>query len=208
MIKIKVFNQGLYFANSYLIYDDVSLECAVIDPAVPYSIFANDSFLSNTKLKYILLTHCHYDHLLCYEDWKSKTAGQTAIGIYDNIGLALGSINLSGIFTGENHSYPSADILLNDGDILHLGKEKIHVISTPGHTIGSVCYQIENAIFTGDTLFYDGDIGRTDFPSGDHVQLNLSLEKLLSIPNNLIVYPGHGRETTLHNERSYHIENI
>ena len=204
MIHVTVFTQGYYFANSYLIYDESTMEGAIIDPTVPYTALQNDSFLQQVKVKYILLTHCHYDHLLYYEEWREKTKAKTAIGKKDNEGLLSGQINLSPLFIHKNQSYAEADILLQDGDTLPLGNIEINVLHTPGHTAGSVCYLADCHLFSGDTLFAEGDVGRTDFPTGDRRILCESIRRLMKLPSDIHVYPGHGPYTTVLAEQEYH----
>ena len=204
MINIKVYARGYLCANSYLVYDDSTLEAVIIDPTIPFEFVSKDSFFSDLKVKYILLTHCHFDHLFCYEEWRAKTQAITAISEHDGLGLKQPNINLSSLFTGENKSYTGADVLLKEGDSLPLGDYTVNVLSTPGHTLGSVCFLIEGNLFSGDTLFANGDIGRTDFPTGSEALILQSIDRLLTLDKNISVYPGHGPVTTIETERSYH----
>ena len=204
MINIKVYSQGFLSANSYLVYDDSTMEAIIIDPTIPFEFASKDSFFRDLKVKYILLTHCHFDHLFYYEEWRAKTKAITAIGEHDGVGLIHSSINLSTLFTGEDKSYIAADLLLLDGEVIPLGDYKVIVLSTPGHTQGSVCFLIEENLFSGDTLFANGDIGRSDFPTGNEVLIMQSLKRLLALNGNITVYPGHGPATTVEAERFYH----
>ena len=204
MINVTVFNQGYYFANSYFIYDESTMEGAIIDPTVPYATLQNDSFLQKVKVKYILLTHCHFDHLVYYEEWRTQTNAKTAICKMDHEGLLNGQINLSPLFIHKNQNYSEADILLQDGDTLPLGNSEIFVLHTPGHTAGSVCYLADYHLFSGDTLFAEGDVGRTDFPTGNRCLLSESIQRLMKLPIDIHVYPGHGPYTTVLAEQEYH----
>ena len=204
MIKIKVLSGGYLNANTYLVYDEETMEGVVIDPASSYQLVENDSALINLKIKYILITHCHYDHIAYYEEWLKCTNAQSAIGIGDAYGLSNGAINLSPYFIINTKSFPKADILLQDQDVLTFGCATVHVIATPGHTTGSVCYYIGDILFSGDTIFSNGDVGRTDFPTGDDGDLKRSIAKLMQLPKKTAVFPGHGKTTTIGLEMKYY----
>lgn len=183
-------------ANCYLIKTDSA--AIVIDP-----FEADDRIIEflkeNSGLeKYILLTHCHFDHILGADELRDLFGAQIVIGEPDGIGLNDTSVSLS-CWAGFVQKPFSADILVRDGDVLKLGGTDFYVMHTPGHTAGSVCYMAEDVIFTGDTLF-EGSVGRTDFPTGDPAALNASLEKLKSLGKDYTLYPGHGVPTTLYRE--------
>ena len=205
MIKVKVLSSGYLGANTYLVYDEDSMEGVVIDPSSSYSSVENDSTLVNIKIKYILITHCHYDHITYYEEWLERTNAQSAIGFADALGLLNGSINLSPYFVQGIKSFPKANIQLRD-QVLSFGSARVRVIATPGHTVGSVCYYIENALFSGDTIFAHGDIGRTDFPTGNADDLNCSIKRLMRLPEETLVFPGHGYATSIGIEMQFHLE--
>lgn len=153
------------------------------------------------ELKYILLTHGHFDHILGAKALRSKLGGKIVIHREDDICLRDADESRATLI-GMAFSPCQSDITVKDGELLPFGDEEIRVIHTPGHTVGGVCYRIGDHLFTGDTLF-NMTVGRTDFPGGSMKQLSSSLEKLSEIKENCRVYPGHGDLTTLDYEKAY-----
>ena len=195
---IKGFPLGVMAANCYLAETDDAV--FVVDPS-DYDVRIAD-FLrqSGDKEKFILLTHCHFDHIMGADRIRELFGAKIVIGEKDDAGLANASLNLSKLFGCDSKPFV-ADIKVTDKQVINIGKTKLEVIETPGHTAGSVCYKIEDVIFTGDTLF-EGSVGRTDFPTGDFSALKESLEKLkkLAVLGDLTLYTGHGNKTTLSHE--------
>ena len=195
MINIECFTPEKYFgSNTYLL--QVNDEYAVIDPSVDYEIISKSHPEIDGKIKYILLTHCHFDHILKIKSW-ADTGAEVIVGSEDKFGLSSSYLNCYLGFLGLNDGYFGFSTSVNDGDILHLDGEKIRVISTPGHTPGGVCYRIGNNIFVGDTVFADGGYGRCDLPGGDIDALEKSIIKLITVEQDALLYPGHGPKTTL-----------
>lgn len=157
---------------------------------------------NSTNIKYILLTHMHFDHIRATADVK-KLCPNAKIVIHnlDAIGLSDSNLSLSYLFGFEQEKV-YADVLCEDSQIIKLESTQIKVIHTPGHTQGGVCYMVEDVIFCGDTVF-EGSCGRTDFPGGSGFVLAESLKKLKDLSGDYILYPGHGNSTTLNNERLY-----
>ncbi len=151
-------------------------------------------------IKYIILTHGHADHIAALSELKKKTKAMILIHPADSDMLVEPSYNLS-FFTGENLVCPEADKFLDDGDKIKLGALELEVLHTPGHSPGGISLFTDRVIFTGDTLFCEG-IGRSDLPGASHDQLLLSIKnKILSKPDDTRVYPGHGPETTIGEEK-------
>ena len=186
-------------SNTYLIVDSDSGEAAVVDPSHLPSVF--DISLSDINLKYVLLTHGHFDHIGKTEKYR-RSGAKLCIHELDTSLLSDGERNASSLFMHTPLIIPDADILLKDNDILYLGNTEIRVMHTPGHTPGSVCYLVGDDMFCGDTLFA-GSIGRTDFWGGNMTKMRESLSRLKGIDEHYNVYSGHGPQTTLEREKKY-----
>lgn len=190
------------FANCYLLVDEKSGEAAIVDPAWYDDEFKNILASNNAKLKYILLTHGHFDHIFGVHGLKEATGAEVVIHSKDADHLIDPQKSLAeGNMPDPQHPV-KADILIKEGDVLTLGDETIKVMSTPGHTMGSVCYILENdrTIISGDTLFCM-TAGRTDFFDGSDELMIRSLKRLIALEGDYRVLPGHNRETTLESER-------
>lgn len=193
--------------NTYIVQDQETKETMLIDPA--YDIEEIEEMLKaiNAKLKYIVLTHCHGDHIGGAEKIKNLFGGKILIHIDDDNGLHDVNINMS-VYIGIGEVILDADSRLNDNDLLHIGNMEFKVIHTPGHTRGSIClYQEkEKLLFSGDTLFR-GYWGRTDLPTSNFEQIMSSItNKLMKLPDDTIVYPGHGKSTMIKDEKSIYLE--
>ncbi len=191
-----------YAANSYLIADDGSKTFAVIDPSTDPTA-ARDLFADGYKLKYVLLTHGHFDHILFLDEWRCVSPDvKVCLHAGDADFLEDPSKSLYLQFFAQDVRHAPADILLHDGDKLYLGKNEICVMSTPGHTRGSVCYMFDHIMISGDTLFAGG-VGRTDLYGSSAADMAESIEKLSAIQEDYTVYPGHYEPTTLFYEKQY-----
>lgn len=152
----------------------------------------------------ILLTHGHFDHILALDAWRRETKAPVFVGKGDGGCLTDAALNGSSLFTGGGGmTFSPADGTLDGGEIRGLPLS-VTVIPTPGHTAGSVCYLVGDALFTGDTLFAHGGVGRTDLPGGSFDAQRASLKSLLSGEDHPI-YPGHGPASTLGAERRHHL---
>ncbi len=190
------------FSNCYLLEDEKSGEAAIVDPAWYGEVIKSVLEEKNINLKYVLLTHGHFDHILGVYGLQKEVGAKVVIHKDDAEHLLDPKKSLcEGNF--PEPQYPvTADITVKDGDVIKLGDEEIKVISTPGHTNGSVCYILENdrVILSGDTLFCM-TAGRTDFPDGSDEKMIASLKKLIALDGDYSVLPGHNRSTTLESER-------
>lgn len=198
-MKIYHLSSGPLRVNSYFIVNENTNEAFVIDSGENYKLIKQTEEKNGFKIKAVLLTHAHFDHA-----GNAKKLQDDGAKIYiSNIDAdkLLNDDNLSMDF-GRKFDYLTADYKFCDGEILTVCDIKVKVIFTPGHTDGSVCFIIENMLFSGDTLFLES-VGRTDFKSGNRDELIKSIKKLFLLEGNYTVYPGHEEFTTLDHERKY-----
>lgn len=203
MIKVRHFPLGMIATNTYLITDENTGESALVDPACKDERLTQEILgLGVDKLRYILLTHGHFDHIGAVGYYSQKFSAKVVIASKEEPFLSDNNMNLS-IMLGASQLMPvTADITLSDGDKFTLGETEFCFMHTPGHTMGSGCYVFpdDKAIFSGDTLFYHS-MGRVDFPTSNPAQMRDSLHRLSNMEGDFIVYPGHDRFTTLSEER-------
>ena len=200
-MNVKIFVLGELQANAYLVYSADSQRSVLIDPGgQPDSVIA---YLKEKELQLdaILLTHGHVDHC----------GGVVAIKREFNVPLHLhrgdfpvlaSSINSELARTFMITVPESADVELSEGDNIPVGDLTLTVLHTPGHSPGSVCFSGPGMLFSGDTLF-QSSIGRTDLPGGDFSEIQKSLQRIVGLPGDTIVYPGHGDTTNLEEEKLY-----
>ena len=202
MLKLTTFAPGMVYANCYIVTDEGSKEAFVVDPGVYNKRFEAALRAAGVeKLRYILLTHGHFDHISGVKALKEDFGGDVVIHREDAGCLYDKSKSLASKFFFPQHDV-TADVLVDDGQRLPFGEGEIEVIHTPGHTKGSVCYTIEDIMLSGDTLF-KSSIGRTDFPGGSIEEMKESLKRLAALERNYTVYPGHAESTTLEREKKY-----
>ncbi|MEM2331875.1 MAG: MBL fold metallo-hydrolase [Nitrososphaerota archaeon] len=193
---------GLLMSNSYLVFDPVIREGILIDAGDEAEKIFKNIERNRVEVKAIYATHGHFDHVLAVRELKEYLECKFYIHREDLDILMKATIACKEI-TGERCLEPPApDEYIKDGDIVKIGGSEIKVLHTPGHTPGSVSYVLDGAVFTGDTLFA-GAVGRHDLPGGNLRQLLNSLNKLLSLPEDYSVYPGHGPTTTIGVEKIY-----
>lgn len=199
-MKVEAFEVGIISTNCYLLSDDNGLGL-IVDPAAPsQKLDKRVEDFAEGQLKYILLTHGHFDHIGYADKLRKKTGAKIVIYNGEEKFLRNSALNLSS-FMGDFNIEPfDADIIVNDGDDIPFGKSSIKVIHTPGHTSGSCCYIIDDILFSGDTLMA-GSMGRTDFPTGSYSEIMKSLKRLRNLDGDYKVYCGHGSATTLEHER-------
>lgn len=192
---------GALGANCYLYACMESKKAVIIDPGADGKGIYRWVLEKGLTVDYILLTHGHVDHIGAVDELR-VLLGDVSVGIHagDAEMLTDAKRNLSS-FIGSNVVLQSADFLLQDGQELTIGKQLLKVISTPGHSPGCVCFLSAEGLFSGDTLFA-GSIGRTDFPGGSLDQLLKGVkERLLVLPEDTRVFPGHGEGTSIGEEK-------
>lgn len=193
--------------NCYIVQDEKSKETMVIDPAGDVDKIIEMLDILQAKLKYIYLTHCHGDHIGGVCELKEKYGGKIVAHRVAAENLKDPNINLT-IYIGIGGLTVETDARVDDNDLLHLGELEFRVIHTPGHTSGGSCLycEQENLLFSGDTLFR-GTWGRTDVPTGDFEAVIKSItKKLMILPDETIVYPGHGKSTMIREEKPIYLE--
>lgn len=196
-MEIKVLHLGHIKTNCWLVSTENA--AVVIDPGF-VSSEATDFLASAVgKERMLLLTHAHFDHIGGAAELRRKTGVKIGIGETDAPLLSDPELNLSNKF--HAHVVPfAADLLFKDGESFKVGDIPFKVILTPGHTVGGVAYLSNNVLFSGDTLFA-GAVGRVDLPGGNAKTMKKSLRRLVSLPPETEVYPGHGDRTVIARER-------
>lgn len=197
MLSVKSAVFGGLQNNCYLITDKDTNKSALVD-CTEFSDRMLD-FIGNADLEYILLTHGHFDHIGGVSEISERFNAKVVISSIDAPMLSSSKLSLAA-FCGAVHNNSYADITVEDNDVIELGNSEIYVISTPGHTSGSVCYMCDDNLFTGDTMFFCS-CGRTDFPTGSPVDMQKSLNKLASLNGDYKIFAGHDRQSTLDFER-------
>jgi glyoxylase-like metal-dependent hydrolase (beta-lactamase superfamily II) len=190
---------GDFGSNCYLVGDEDTKEGMIIDPGDDGSSIMKQVKALGLSIKIIVLTHSHIDHVGGLADVKKATGA--VIAIHENEAPFLLKQPRLMEFMPPTPPSPPADRLLKDGDMIKVGKLKFKVLHTPGHTSGGICLLGDGIVFTGDTLF-NYSIGRADFPGSDYDQEMQSIRsKLMTLPDETRVYPGHGPATTIGTER-------
>ena len=206
-MKIKQIPNNPFQENTYVVWDEATMEAAIVDCGALFpqeeeriDVFANDN---NLKIKYILNTHLHLDH--CFGNaWAAERYGVLPMAHEDDETL-LARMGEQARMFGLPFEVRSEKLggYLKDGDVLTLGENRIEVIHTPGHSRGGLCFYIPSAgwLISGDSLF-EGSIGRTDLEGGSYATLIKSItERLMTLPEDTVVYPGHGPYTTIGDEK-------
>ena len=196
-MKISTLSIGSSPTNCYLLSTDKA--AVVIDPGIKESRI--DKFIEDNaeKERLIILTHAHFDHIGGAEELRQKYGVKILIGEKDNAALSDPIVNESVRFRVNINPF-AADKTVVDGEKFSVGDINFTAFETPGHTVGSTCFYVDNILFTGDTLFCQG-IGRSDFHGGNQNELFRSLKRIMSMfPENTSVLSGHGPATTIADE--------
>ena len=201
---IKTYVAGPVQANNYLVIDEASKEAILIDCSDYVTEIIDYVKENNLKVKYILLTHGHFDHVLGINRMNEVLGAKVYVhkGDKEQVVNTRSVMMMFGLPT-EGVENPKITATLSDAGELTLGNQVIKVIETPGHTPGGVCYLIGDCLFSGDTLFH-GTIGRTDLPGGSFQQIKHSVKDVLfALDENIKVYPGHGEPTSIGYEKKF-----
>jgi glyoxylase-like metal-dependent hydrolase (beta-lactamase superfamily II) len=191
MLDIKLLKSPHPFAaNTYLV--QCGDEYAIVDPTTPYN-----PDICDKGIKYILLTHAHFDHILEVESWAINTEAKVIATEECASALSDPMRNCYKLYNGTDNGYFGEVTVVEEGEELSIGTDKIRVMKTPGHTAGSAIYLIDDVAFVGDTVFESGGYGRFDLPTGNFVMLKDSILKIMRLPDDIVMYPGHGGCTTV-----------
>jgi hydroxyacylglutathione hydrolase len=192
-MQVETFAVGMLSTNCYVANCAKTKEAIIIDPGLDYVAEAQPIFnyidKERLKIKYVVNTHGHSDHV----------TGDGVIQKKYLVPICIHELDASFLELIEQHD-PSKDVLLKDGDVVQFGDECLKVMHTPGHTMGSICLLGEKVMFSGDTLFAGG-IGRTDFAESSHADMEVTLKKLMGLPDGLLVFPGHGGASLMGREK-------
>ena len=206
MIHIKKFTFNPFQVNTFVLYDDTG-ECAIIDASCYEKSEKKElaAFIKENNLTPVLqlLTHCHIDHMLGSR-FVSKTYKLKPLTHKDSLPFLENSKEYGKVFGFDVDKPVMPSEFLEEGDMIEFGNQELKVIHTPGHAAGSLCFyhEPEKFVIVGDVLFQNS-VGRTDLPTGDHDLLIKSiLQKLLVLPDDTTVYPGHGPATSIQEEKT------
>lgn len=197
---LKTFVMGLLEDNNYLLIDEKSKEAVLVDCTEKNKAVEDAIEQYGATLKYILLTHGHFDHILGVNAFRKKYDCKVLVHEADQ--KLMENVNE---FVSE-FGMPKAEVqkidgYVNENKVITFGDYEIKTIHTPGHTLGSVCFLVEDKLFTGDTIFYE-TVGRTDLSGGSFIDLKNNIRnKIFTLDENTEIYPGHGRATTVGYEK-------
>ena len=199
---IKQFIAGLIENNMYLVMDEKSHDAVLIDAPQDIPELKNVVDELGANVKYILITHGHFDHIMGLNSLK-KTLNAPAVICKDDLAISDNVNEFTRLFGVPDIVPPTYEKFVKNGDVLDVGDMQIKVIQTPGHTEGGVCYLIGENLFSGDTLFKQS-VGRTDLFGGNLEKIRYSVKEVLfKLDENIKVFPGHGPITTIAYEKKY-----
>lgn len=199
-MKVKSIVVGPIQSNCYIAYDEKSLDAIVIDPGEEAGKIMKEIDEDHLKVRYIVCTHGHFDHVGAVAEVKKKTGANVVMNKKDiEIYKHAGELAASWGFRIEQP--PEPDLLVEDGADLAVGSLKFKVLVTPGHSPGGICLYGQGVLFSGDTIFA-GSVGRTDLYGGDIGELKKSFVRLISLPPDMEILPGHGSSSTIREEKA------
>ena len=188
-------------SNCYLV--ESGKEYIIVDPSADIGEIYNRRIdLQGTKPKLVLLTHVHYDHIKCIDSY-ARAGVKIYVSHNEGKYLSDSHYNCARFLGAGDYSYSGEYEELCEGDKISFGDTTLTVLETPGHSLGSLCYLGDGVMFTGDTLFERGGYGRYDLPGGDVVALEASLRRLLDMPKETVIYPGHCGSSTIGQTKKY-----
>ena len=196
-MRVECITHGPLETNTYIVYNENN--CLIIDPEIKAIDCINKVKELNVKVEGILLTHGHFDHIGAANELAKFYDTKIYASAKEKELLANADMNMSSIMRKS--------IVIEDYEPVNIGMNRIgdftfEMIETPGHTSGSVCFLFDKHLFAGDTLFYES-YGRYDFPTGSFRDLRDSVAKLLTLKDEVVVYPGHGMQTSIEHEKKY-----
>ena len=200
-LTLKIFSTGNLSTNAYLIFNEQSKDCFLIDCPAPINEYRDFILKNNFNLRFIIITHGHYDHT----DGLSEFLESFPVSFYiqkNDLSMLVNPLKNGSLVLGHLPvSIKQTPTFCKDDDIITFGEEKIKVIETPGHTLGSISLLLGNWLFSGDTLFYHS-VGRTDLPFSSLEYLQDSIKnKLFTLDSQIKVFPGHGNPTSIGEEK-------
>ncbi len=199
-MKVLVMEVGSIGTNCYLVINEENKSGVVIDPGGDGDMILDKIRQKGLNIEAIFLTHGHSDHIMAVDEIRTATGAKVYISQEDAAMLIKASSNLS-LYMGASREFKAADEFFEDGETLTVAGLNFKVIATPGHTKGGVCLICEDIVFCGDTVFSES-IGRTDLPGGSYSQILQSIKnKILVLPDEMKLLPGHGPATTIGWER-------
>lgn len=199
-MKIEPIVVGPLQVNCYLLICEETGQAAVVDPGADADVILRAVEAARCDISLIINTHGHFDHIGANKRIKEATGAALLIHSDDAPLLSQAGLHAS-VYGLSVEASPQPDRLMAEGDLLKIGNLEIEIIHVPGHSPGSVCLKVENSLIVGDVLFAES-VGRTDLPGGDHQLLIKGIrEKLLVLPGETVVHPGHGPDTTIGHEK-------
>ena len=186
-------------SNCYIVYDEKNLQAMVVDPGDDPEMITKTIDTNSLKVIYIVCTHGHFDHIGGVSKVREKTGGKIVLN-RNELDLYLRAGDQAALWGFDIGQQPEPDLFVSEGNELHVGNLTFTVLFTPGHSPGGICLYGEGIVLTGDTVFA-GSVGRTDLLGGDVGDLRRSFQRIVSLPPDTAILPGHGDLSTVLEER-------